>query len=45
MHPQAGHQPIENQLQKRDQQDELDRVLEQERLIAQLSRDPFDGRS
>ena len=43
VHAQPGDQPVQNQFQKRDQQHELDRVLEQQRLVAQLSGDALDG--
>ena len=45
MHAQPGHQTIQDQLQERDQQHELDRVLKEERLIAELPCDPLHGRS
>jgi hypothetical protein len=43
VHAEPGHQPVEDQLEEGDQQHELDGVLEEERLIAQLSGDAFDG--
>src|SRR5262245_25010393 len=44
MHAESGHQTIEDQLKEGHQQHELDRVLKEERLIAQFPGDSFNGR-
>jgi hypothetical protein len=44
VHAEPGDQPVQDQLEEGDQEHKLDRVLEQQRLIAQLSGDAFDGR-
>jgi hypothetical protein len=43
VHAEPRDEPVQDQLQEGDQQHELDRVLKEERLIAQLSGDAFNG--
>lgn len=44
MHPQPRHEPIQDQFRKGDEQDEFDRILKQQGLIAELPCNPVDSR-